>query len=76
MAGLSLGMSTGFVTPHAALPPSYAGSPAGQTISARAYGINGDAVTHGGPATAAYGSTAIGIAGACFLVWLWYTLPR
>jgi|GEM_PF-3478705 len=75
MAGLNLGVSAGYMGPAAALPPSYAGSAEGATISARAYGIAG---ASGGaqPTLAAHGSVAISLAATAALVWLWWTLPR
>lgn len=76
MAGLNLtgtaGVNAGVA---AALPPSYAGSSAGATISARAYGVGSDS-SNAGPGTAAWGSTAVGVAGMLLLVYLWWSLPR
>jgi hypothetical protein len=78
MAGLNLsrygnGFAGSGVT--AALPPSYAASSAGATISARAYGV-GSAGDNCGPRTAAYGATGIGLLGIATLVYLWWSLPR
>jgi len=75
MPGLSLGFSTGAAVPSASLPPSYAQEPAGQTISARAYGMTSGAPTGPGH-SAMYGSVGVGVAASVFLVWLWWTLPR
>jgi hypothetical protein len=76
MPGLSLGFSTGAQVPAASLPPSYAQESAGQTISARAYGINSGGMPGGPGHTAMYGSVGVGTAATIFLVWLWWTLPR
>jgi hypothetical protein len=76
MPGLSLGFSTGAAIPAASLPPSYAQESAGQTISARAYGITSGASVGGPGHTAMYGSVGVGVAASVFLVWLWWTLPR
>lgn len=59
----------------AALPPSYAGSSAGATISARAYGVGSDTGT-GGPATPALGATIAGLTGIALMLYLWYSLPH
>lgn len=75
MPGLSLGFSTGAALPAASLPPSYAQESAGQTISARAYGITSGAPSVPGH-NAMYGSVGVGVAATTFLVWLWWTLPR
>lgn len=75
MPGLSLGMSAGYSTPAAALPPSYANESSGSTISARAYGIADNGASAAGQ-TAAYGSVGVSVAATVFLVWLWWTLPR
>ncbi len=78
MAGLNLGMSAAFMTPAAALPPSYSGSVAGggQTISSRAYGIGAAGVNSGTRRTAALGATVTATAALGLLGWLWWTLPR
>jgi hypothetical protein len=68
-------MNAGF-TPQPALPPSYAGDPAGATISSRAYGIASQGTPGGGSTTAAYGSMAVTAVSTLALVWLWWTLPR
>lgn len=60
----------------AALPPSYAGSPAGATISARAYGVGSDGDSSGGPKTPAWGSVTVGVVSLAVLVYLWYSLPH
>ena len=78
MPGLNLGMSAGFLTPPAALPPSYAGSVAGggATISSRAYGIGAAGTNPGTRRTAALGATSTGTVCLVALAWLWWTLPR
>lgn len=81
MAGLNLRAgagATGYVGGSgvsAALPPSYAASAAGATISSRAYGV-GSLGSNGGPATAALGGTLAAVIGTLVLVGLWWTLPR
>lgn len=82
MAGLNLNSSFsasrgnvgGSAGVAAALPPSYAASAAGATISARAYGVGSN--NGAGPRTAALGGTIAGVAGAAVLLYLWWTLPR
>lgn len=74
MAGLSLGISSGWSTPSPALPPSSA--QAAPTISSRAYGTYGAGAGGGGGSAAAVGSVSIGIAATVVLVWLWWSLPR
>lgn len=59
----------------AALPPSYAASSSGATISARAYGVGSDG-PDAGPKTAAWGGVATGLVSMALLVYLWYSLPR
>lgn len=71
--GASYGLGGSGVS--AALPPSYAGSAAGATISSRAYGVGSDA-SNAGPRTAAWGATAAGVVGTALLVYLWWSLPR
>lgn len=71
--GVSYGMGGSGV--NAALPPSYAGSAAGATISSRAYGVGSDG-SNCGPRTAAYGTVATGIIAVGLLVYLWWSLPR
>lgn len=73
MPGLSIG-ATGYAGGLAAvpMPASQAGS---VSITQKGFGI-GTSQTAGGPATAGYGCTALGIAGAVLLAWLWWTLPR
>jgi hypothetical protein len=78
MAGLNLtGRAYGYASAGVAtgLPPSYAGSNAGATISSRAYGV-GSMGPNSGPRTAAYGTTVAGVAGAMLLLYLWWSLPR
>lgn len=76
MPGLSLGLNMGAAVPSPALPPSYAGTAAGGTISSRAYGItSGTGATVPGT-RAAYGSMAVSLGAVAFLTWLWWTLPR
>lgn len=60
---------------NSGLPPSYAASPAGQTISSRAYGV-GSAGPGAGPRTAAYGTVIAGVTGTVVLLFLWWTLPK
>lgn len=78
MPGLFLGRSVssgmGSAGVASAVPPSYAGSPAGATISARAYGVGSSG--SGGPRTAALGGCIAGVAGIAVLVYLWWSLPR
>lgn len=75
MAGLSLGFNAGAFIPAPALPPSYAATDAGATISSRAYGIG--AATMGNDRQAAgLGSAAVGTLATVALLWLWWTLPR
>lgn len=76
MAGLNLGMSAGFTVPAPALPPSYANTKEGGTISSRAYGIAGASSPTAGRETAALGSVAVGIVATVALTWLWWTLPH
>lgn len=80
MPGLNLGANFGVA---AAMPASYAGSSFksgggtdATTISARAYGIQSAGAGVPGPATAGFGSVAVGALSTAFLVWLWWTLPR
>lgn len=74
MAGLNLGLGGGAGV-YSSLPPSAAASPAGATISARAYGI-GSGNMEGGSRIAFFGVTGVGIASTALLVYLWYSLPR
>ena len=78
MAGLNLTARAGVAGSagvNAALPPSYASSAAGATISSRAYGVGSNA-GYTGPRTAAWGCVSAGVAGVVLLGWLWYSLPR
>jgi hypothetical protein len=73
MAGLSLRTagSAGFApasVPVAANAPS-------SNIAQRAYGVQANGL-NGMSRVPAYGSVALGLAGAAVLVWLWYSLPR
>lgn len=61
---------------NAALPPSYAASAAGATISARAYGVGSDTAGDPGPRLAAWGGISIGALATAALVFIWYSLPR
>lgn len=78
MAGLNLTAKAtlGPSGVSAALPPSYAGSSAGATISARAYGVGSDGGSDGGPKTPAWGAVTIGVAATALLMYLWYSLPH
>jgi hypothetical protein len=72
MPGLRL---TGSAGVYAGVPPSYAASPTGATISSRAYGV-GSAGPNAGPRTCGYGVTLAGALGTALLVYLWWSLPR
>lgn len=73
MTGLNLNLM-GTAGVQAALPPSYAGTSDGATLSSRAYGVGSS--TDAGPRTAAYGSVGIAIGSLILLVFVWHTLPR
>lgn len=78
MPGLNLtGKATvaGSAGVAAALPPSYAASSSGATISARAYGVGSDG-PNAGPKTAAWGGVTTGLVAMAVLAYLWYSLPR
>jgi len=79
MPGLNLtGRATvgGSAGVAAALPPSYAASAAGATISARAYGIGSDTAGDAGAKLPAWGGISVGAIATVVLVYLWYSLPR
>jgi hypothetical protein len=68
LGGASYGSSYGSAAlPRAANPPS-------STIAQQAYGISTPGA--GVSKVPAYGTVALGAAGALVLVWLWYSLPR
>jgi len=78
MAGLALnvgGYGSAGAANLASVPAQAGVSPGAPSITQRAFGI-GTSQTEGGPSTAGYGTTALGIAGAALLCWLWWTLPR
>jgi hypothetical protein len=73
MAGLSLGMGG----PAAWAVPNAAQAPTGpSTIGQKAFGVYSNQTGNAGPRTAAYGTIALGVAGAAVLAWLWWSLPR
>jgi hypothetical protein len=81
MAGLNLtgrasASASGSAGVNAALPPSYAASAAGATISARAYGIGSDTAGDAGSKLPAWGGISVGGVAIALLVYLWYSLPR
>lgn len=69
MAGLLLNGNLGANASASASGPT--------TIGSQAYGINsGLGQGDGGPKTAAFGSTGIGVGAAILLAFIWYSLPR
>lgn len=81
MAGLNLGMgaygnASGGSMTQASLPAQATSASSGRvTIAKRAFGIT-TAQNDAGPATAGFGTVALGIAGAAVLFYLWWSLPR
>jgi hypothetical protein len=76
MAGLSLNVGAyGGSMSQGALPNAAMTPEAPRTIGQQAFGVWSQQ-SQAGPATAAIGTVALGIAGLIVLGWLWYSLPR